>query len=82
MIGPLAERISIDNYVAAHIDPNMLIYVMSKDPIMLEDALTYSIRYEVLMQGIEENAPHTTQPGELNPASYVYDDKGRKKKSI
>jgi len=37
--GPLAEHISIDLYVAAIDDPNMLMFVMSKDPKMLEDTL-------------------------------------------
>jgi len=80
--GPLAERISIDHYVAAFSNPNMRMHVMSRDPVMLEDALNYSIRYEALMLGSTEQAPHTVQPVVLDPASYGYDDKGRKKKSI
>jgi len=77
---PLAERISIDYFVAALVDPIMRIHVMSKDLTMLEDTLTYSIRYKALRQDIEEHAPHRTQTGVLDPASYVYDDKRRKKR--
>jgi len=72
---PLAEHISIDFYVAAIRDPNMRMFVMSRDPVMLEDVLNYSIRYEALLLGATEQ----TQPAVLDPASYVYDDKGRKK---
>jgi len=76
--GPLVEHISIDLYVAAIADPNMRMFVMSRDPVMLEDALNYSIRYEALLLGATEQ----TQPAVQDPASYVYDDKGRKKESI
>jgi len=76
--GPLAEQISIDHYVAALGDPNMRMFVMSKDPVMQEDALNYSIRYEALLLGTTDQG----QPAILDPASYVYDDKGRKKDSI
>jgi len=76
--GPLAEHISIDHYIAALGDPNMRMFVMSRDPVMLEDALNFSIRYEVLLLGATEQ----TQPAVLDHASYVYDDKGRKKESI
>jgi len=72
--GPLADHISIDLYVAAIADSNMRIFVMSRNPIMLEDALNYSIRYEALLLGATEQ----TQPAILDPASYVYDDKGKK----
>jgi len=41
--GSLAEHISIDHYVAALEDPNMRMFVMSRDPVMLEDALNFSI---------------------------------------
>jgi len=47
--GPLAEHISINHYVAALGDPNMRMHVMSRDPVMLKDALNYSIRYAGLM---------------------------------
>jgi len=40
--GPLAEHISIDLYVAALGNPNMRMFFMSKDPVMLEDAYNYS----------------------------------------
>jgi len=73
--GPLAQHISIDFYVAALSDPNMRMFVMPRDPVMLEDALNYSIRYEALLLGATEQ----TQPAVLDPASYVCDDKGRKK---
>jgi len=76
--GPLAEHISIDLYVAALGDPNMRMFVMSKDPVMLEDAYNYSLRYEALLLG----ATKQTQPAILDPASYIYDDKGRKKESV
>jgi len=36
--GPLVEHISIDHYVPALGDPNMRMFVMSRDPVMLEDA--------------------------------------------
>jgi len=75
---PLAEHLSIDLYVAALGDPNMRMFVMSKDPVMLEDAYGYSTRYEALLLGATEQ----TQPAVLDPASYVYDDKGRKKENI
>jgi len=75
--GPLAEHISIDLYVAALRDPNMRMLVMFKDLVMLKDAYIYS-RYEALLLG----ATKQTQPAVLDPASYAYDDKGRKKKSI
>jgi len=73
--GPLAEHISIAFYVAAICDPNMSMFVMSREPVMLEDALNYSIRYKALLLGATEQ----TQAAVLDPASYVYDDKGRKK---
>jgi len=76
--GPLAEHISIDLYVAALGDPNMRMFVMSRDPVMLEDALNYSIQYKALLLGATEQ----TQPAVLDPASFVYDDKGRKKESV
>jgi len=76
--GPLAEHISIDLYVAALGDPNMHMFVKSKDPVMLEDAYNYSSRYEALLLGATEH----TQPAVLDSASYVYDDKGQKKESI
>jgi len=41
--GLLAEHISIDFYVAVLGDPNMRMFVMSRDPVMLEDALNYFI---------------------------------------
>jgi len=41
--GPLSEHISIDIYVAALEDPNMRMFVTFRDPVMLEDALNYSI---------------------------------------
>jgi len=50
-------------------------FIMSRDPVMLEDALNYSIRYEALLLGATEQ----TQAAVLDPASYVYDDKVRKK---
>jgi len=56
--GPLAEHISIDLYVAALGDPNMRMFVMSKNPVMLEDAYNYSTRYEALLLGATEQ----TQP--------------------
>jgi len=76
--GPLAEHISIDLYVAALDDPNMRMFVISKDPVMLEDAHNYSSQYEALLLGATEQ----TQLAVLDPASYIYDDKGRKKESI
>jgi len=76
--GPLAGHISIDHYVAALGDPNMRMFVMSRDPAMLEDALNYTIRYEALLLGATEQ----TQPAVLDPASYVCDYKGRKKENI
>jgi len=76
--GPLAEHISIDHYLSALGDPNMRMFVMPRDPVMLEDTLNFSIRYEALLLGATEQ----TQPAVLDPASYVYDEKGRKKKSI
>jgi len=45
---------------------------------MLEDAYNYSTRYEALLLGATEQR----QPAVLNPASYMYDDKGRKKENI
>jgi len=67
--GPLAEHLSIDLYVAALGDPNMRMFVMSKDPNMLEDAYNHSTRYEALLLGATE----LTQPAVLNPVSYMYD---------
>jgi len=75
--GPLAEHISIELYVAALGNPNMRMFVMSRDPVMLQDALNYSIRYEALLLGATEQ----TQSAVLDPASYVYNDKGRKKET-
>jgi len=71
--GPLAEHISIDHNQAALGDPNMHMFVMSRDPVMAEDAMNFSIRYEALLLGAIEQ----TQQAVLDPASYVYDDKGR-----
>jgi len=73
--GPLAKHISIDFYLAAICDPNMRMFVMSRDPVMLKDALNFSIRYEALLLGATEQ----TLAAVPDPASYVYDDKGRKK---
>jgi len=78
LTGPLAEHISIDLYVAAIADPDIRMFVMSKDPKTLEEALTHSIRYEALLLGSTEQ----TQPAVLDPASYVYDDKDRKNESV
>jgi len=64
--------------VAALGDPNMRMFVMSRDPVMLKDALNYSKRYEALLLGVTEQ----TQPAVLDPASYVYDDMRRKKESV
>jgi len=75
--GPLAKHISIDLYVAAIADPNMCKILMSKDPKMLKYVLNYSIRYEAMLWGATEQ----TQPAVLDPASYVYDDKGRKRRA-
>jgi len=80
--GPLAERISIDHYVVALGNPNMCMHVMSKDPVMLEAVVNYSIRYKALLLGLTQQAQHTAQSVVVDPASYVYDDKGRKKESI
>jgi len=63
--GPLAEHISIDFYVAAIADPNMRMFVMSRDPANLEDALNHSARYEALLLGASES----TQAAILDPAS-------------
>jgi len=52
--GPVAEHKSIVFYVAAISDPNMRMFVMSRDPVMLEDALNYSICYEALLFGSTE----------------------------
>jgi len=76
--GSLAEHISIDLYIAALGDPNMRMFVMSRDPVMLKGALNYSIGYEALLLGATEQ----TQPAVLDPASYIYDDKGKKKESV
>jgi len=74
--GPLAEHLSIDLYVAALGDPNMRMFVMSKDPVMLEDVYNHT-KYEALLLGTTE----LTQPAVLDPASYMYNDKGRKKRT-
>jgi len=74
---PLAEHISIDLYVAAIADPNMRMFVMSKDPKTLEDALTHSIRNKPLLLGSTE----PTQPAVLDPASYVYNDRVGKRRA-
>jgi len=50
---------------------------VSRDPVLLEDALNYSIQYKALLLGATEQ----TQPAVLDPASYIYDDKGRKKET-
>jgi len=70
--GPLAEHISIDFYVAAISDPNMRMFVMSRDPANLEDALNHSARYEALLLGASEST-------QADSPSYVYDNKGRRK---
>jgi len=80
--GPLSEHISIEHYVAALGDPSMRMHVFSRDSVMLEDALNASVRYEALLLGITEQAPYTAESAVLDPASYVYDDKGRKKEII
>jgi len=64
--------------VAALGDPNKRMFVMSKDPVMLEDAYNYSTCCEALLLCATEQ----TQPAVLDPASYIYDKKGRKKESI
>jgi len=50
-------------------------HVTRHDQLEVEDALKYSIRYEMLLLGVTEQ----TQAAVLDPASYVYDDKGMKK---
>jgi len=62
--GRLAEHISIDHYVAALGDPNIRMFGMSRDPVMLEDALNFSIRYEAPQLGATEQI----QPAVLDPA--------------
>jgi len=71
--GPLAEHISIDLYTAALNEPGMRLFVMSRDPVMLEDALTHSLRYEAINLG----NPESTHTATLDPSAYVYNDKGR-----
>jgi len=73
--GPLAEHISINFYVAAISDPNMRMFVMSRDPLNPEEALNHSTRYEALLLG----ATKKTQAAVLDPASYVCDEKGKGK---
>jgi len=65
--GLLAEHLSIDLYVAALGDPNMRMFVLSKDPVMLEDTYNNSTRYEALLLGVTE----LTQPAVLDQASYM-----------
>jgi len=73
--GPLAEHISIDHYTAALNEPGMRLFIMSRDPEKLEDALTHSLRYEAINLG----TPESTHAATLDPSAYVYDDKGRKR---
>jgi len=69
----------MDYYVALLGDTGLRLHVLSKDPVNLEDALTYSIRYEALIAGLDEHPPKLLT---LDPSSYVYDDKGRKKENV
>jgi len=76
--GPFAEHLRIDLYVAALGDPNMQMFVLTKDPATLEDAYGFSTQYEALLLGTPKQ---TGQQATLDSASYVYDDKGRRKEN-
>jgi len=76
--GKLAEKKCIEAFMSAFADRAMRYDVFSKNPTKLEDALFAAVRYEALQKGVTTPQPQRV----LNPASYVYDDKSKKKKSV
>jgi len=73
--GKLAEKMSIEAFTAAFDDRAMRYDVLSKNPKKLKDVLYAAVRYEALQEGVTIPQPQLM----LDPASYVYDDKGKKK---
>jgi len=74
-IGPLAEHISIDIFTTALNEHDIRMFVMARDPITLESALTHSLRYEAINLG----NPVSTHTAASDTSAYIYDDKGRKR---
>jgi len=73
--GPLAEHISIDIFTTALNEPEIRMFVMARDPITLESALTNALRYEAINLG----NPVSAHAAAANASAFVYDDKGRKR---
>jgi len=76
--GKLAEKMCIEAFTSDFADRDMRYDVLSKNPKKLEDALFADVRYEALHEGVTTPQPQVV----FDPASYVYDDKGMKKKNV
>jgi len=76
--GKLAEKMCIEAFTSAFADRPKRYDVLSKNPTKLEDALFGAVRYKALREGVTTPQPQLV----LDPASYVYDDKGKKKESV
>jgi len=75
--GKLAEKMCIEAFTSAFADRAMRYDLLSKNPTKLEDALFAAIRYEALQEGVTSPQLQLVS----DPASYLYDDKGKKRKS-
>jgi len=76
--GKLAEKMCIKAFTSAFDNRAVRYDVLSKNPTKLEDALFAAVRYEALQEGVTTPQPQLV----LDPASYVYDDKGKKRESV
>jgi len=76
--GKVAEKMCIEAITSAFDDRAMRYDVLSKYPTKLEIALFAAVRYEALQKGVTTPQPQLV----LDPASYVYDDKGKKRESV
>jgi len=74
----LAEKMCIEAFTSAFDDRVMTYDVLSKNLTKLEDALFAAVCYEALQEGVTTPKPQLV----LDPASYVYDDKGKKRESV
>jgi len=81
-VSETVERLAINQFTRALSNENMRFEVLNKNPVKLENALHFAMRYEALKP--EHSAPleaptSATPPKGGDVSAYVYDDKGRKK---
>jgi len=75
--GKLADKMCIEVFTSVFADRAMRYDVLSNNSTKLEDALFAAVCYEALQEGVTTPQPQLV----LDPASYVYDDKGKNKES-